>query len=324
MKHFKDGEFHKDYDRQVSVSSLINFLRDPTGDLPWEEDETGADVLHLDSEALIKLLKKEVRPLLIMFYAPWCGFCKKLKPDYSAAATELKPDYVLAAIDVNRPENSKTRKMFNITGFPTIIYFENGSVKYTYEGENNKDGLVQFMKNPSVPAPSSKSKEPEWSADPNSEIVHLMSSNFETVLVDEKSALVMFYAPWCGHCKRMKPEYEKAAILMKEKKLPGILAAVDATKEPDVAAKFSVKGYPTVKYFSHGEFKFDVNVREADKIIEFMKNPSSPPPPPPPEKQWEDEETNVVHLDENNFKNYLKKKKHALVMFYAPCESQNI
>lgn len=118
----------------------------------------------------------------------------------------------------------------------------------------------------------------------------------------------------------MKPEYEKAAVIMKEKKLPGILAAVDATKEHEVGQKFGVKGYPTVKYFSNGEFKFDVNVREADKIVEFMKNPSEPPPPPPPEKQWEDEETNVMHLDENNFKPYLKKKKHALVMFYAPCK----
>lgn len=51
MKHFKDGEFHKDFDRRTTVSSFINFLRDPTGDLPWEEDESGADVVHIrDSE----------------------------------------------------------------------------------------------------------------------------------------------------------------------------------------------------------------------------------------------------------------------------------
>lgn len=107
---------------------------------------------------------------------------------------------------------------------------------------------------------------------------------------------------------------------MKEKKLPGILAAIDATKEQAIGTRFNVKGYPTVKFFSNGEFKFDVNVRDADKIVELMKNPSEPPPPPPPEKQWEDEDTSVVHLDDGNFKVYLKKKKHALVMFYAPCK----
>lgn len=54
LKHYKDGDFHKDYDRQPTVSSIVNFLRDPTGDLPWEEDESGADVLHLsDSDVSI-------------------------------------------------------------------------------------------------------------------------------------------------------------------------------------------------------------------------------------------------------------------------------
>lgn len=128
------------------------------------------------------------------FAFQWCGFCKKLKPDYNAAATELKPDYILAAIDVNRPENAKIRKMFNITSFPTIIYFENGAVKHEYNGENNKDGIIAFMKNPTAPPPK-KEQEPDWSSDSNSEIVHLMSSNFESALKDEKSALVMFYAP---------------------------------------------------------------------------------------------------------------------------------
>lgn len=47
IKHYKDGEFHKDYDRQLVASSITNFMRDPTGDLPWEEDPAGADVLHV-------------------------------------------------------------------------------------------------------------------------------------------------------------------------------------------------------------------------------------------------------------------------------------
>lgn len=47
LKHYKDGDFHKDYDRQMTVPSFVNFLRDPSGDLPWDEDETGADVVHI-------------------------------------------------------------------------------------------------------------------------------------------------------------------------------------------------------------------------------------------------------------------------------------
>lgn len=101
-----------------------------------------------------------------------------------------------------------------------------------------------------------------------------------------------------------------------------MLAALDATREQTVASQYSVKGYPTVKYFSYGEFKFDVNIREAPRIVEFMRNPQEPPPPPPAEQPWSEEKSEVVHLSEANFKPFLKKKKHVLVMFYAPCKYQ--
>ncbi|XP_072385588.1 protein disulfide-isomerase A5-like [Diabrotica undecimpunctata] len=316
IKHYKDGDFHKDYDRKFTVSSMTNFMRDPTGDIPWEEDVSATGVVHIpDANTLAKLLKKELRPLMVMFYAPWCGFCKTLKPDYAEAAKELKDDAVLAAIDVNRPENTVVRTHYNITGFPTLLFFENGHLKFPYEGENKKAAIVSFMRNPS--APPVKIKEAEWS-DVDNDVVHLTTSSFDPVLKDESSVLIMFYAPWCGHCKKMKPEYEAAAAQMKNEGIPGMLAAVDATKEPTLASRYSVKGYPTVIYFSFGEQKFDINVRDASKIIDFMKDPKEPPPPPPPEKPWVDEESEVVHLTEETFKPFLKKKKHSLVMFYAP------
>ena len=53
--------------------------------------------------------------------------------------------------------------------------------------------------------------------------------------------------------------------------------------------------------------------------MNFMKKPEEPPPPPPPEKDWEDEPSEVKHLNTEDFKPFLKKKKNVLVMFYAPC-----
>ncbi|CAG2053881.1 unnamed protein product, partial [Timema podura] len=347
LKHYKDGEYHKDYDRLQTAQSMVKFMRDPAGDIPWEEDSAAEDVMHIsDALTLNRFLKKELKPTLVMFYAPWCGFCKQLKPEYAAAAAELKGHSVLAAIDVNRPENTVIRHQYNITGFPTMLYFDglsstaedgeievrisvgNGYQKYVYEGENNKDGLIGFMKNPRKPA--GKPKGSEW-AQVKSEVVHLTSDTFDAFLKKnlttvpfffqlEPSVLVMFYAPWCGHCTRMKPEYEKAAETLKKENIPGALAAVDATKETVVASKYSISGYPSVKYFKNGEFAFDTNLRDAGKILEFMRNPRKPPPPPPPEQPWSEEPSEVVHLDAETFKPFLKKKKHTLVMFYAPCK----
>lgn len=55
LKHYKDGDFHKDYDRQMTVTSIVNFMRDPSGDLPWEEDKIGADVYHIQ-DATVKII----------------------------------------------------------------------------------------------------------------------------------------------------------------------------------------------------------------------------------------------------------------------------
>ena len=65
----------------------------------------------------------------------------------------------------------------------------------------------------------------------------------------ESSVLVMFYAPWCGHCKRMKPEYIKAAATMQEKGILGKLAAVDTTVERALGQRFEIQGFPTIVYF---------------------------------------------------------------------------
>lgn len=47
LKHYKDGDFNKDYDRRETINSMVNFMRDPSGDLPWEEDNAAADVVHI-------------------------------------------------------------------------------------------------------------------------------------------------------------------------------------------------------------------------------------------------------------------------------------
>ena len=98
------------------------------------------------------------------------------------------------------------------------------------------------------PVDKEEAKEAAWS-DEHSEVAHLTDDSFDEFLSQESSVLVMFYAPWCGHCKRMKPEYVKAAASMKEKGISGKLAAVDTTKERALGKKFDIKGFPTIVYF---------------------------------------------------------------------------
>lgn len=259
------------------------------------------------------MLKRD-KTFLMMFYTNWCGYCKRLKPKYSQLASEMKGKRVLAAMDMEKTENNVLMKKFNVSGFPTMIWFENGVARETVED----DGLAEFLEDPSKPRKKKESnKEEQWIDDPNTEIVHLTNQNFEVVLKEEKSAIVLFYANWCGHCKNIKPKYEAASVQMKKKNISGMLAALDAAKESETSSKFGVKGFPTLKYFEYGEFKHDIEYRETDLIVKFMENPEKPPVIEK-EVEWDEEENFVEFLTEETFKPFLKKKKHVLVMFYAP------
>lgn len=83
------------------------------------------------------------------------------------------------------------------------------------------------------------------------DVKHLYDDTWEKELLTEsKPSLVMFYAPWCGHCKSFKPILGKIANKLKDKIL---FAMVDATDETDIAELHEIQGYPTIKWFPEGE-----------------------------------------------------------------------
>lgn len=105
------------------------------------------------------------------------------------------------------------------------------------------------------------------------DVLDLVDDDFSTRIQELDTALVMFYAPWCGHCKRLKPEYAKAAELLKNDDPPIALVKVDCTEGgKDTCSKFGVSGYPTLKIFKGGDVSQDYNgPREANGIVKYMR-----------------------------------------------------
>ena len=65
-----------------------------------------------------------------------------------------------------------------------------------------------------------------------------------------KSCVALFYAPWCGHCKRLMPTWEKFAE--KNANDSVVIVKINADENKDLTSKFGIKSFPTIKYIASG------------------------------------------------------------------------
>jgi len=108
------------------------------------------------------------------------------------------------------------------------------------------------------------------------DVLVLTNSNFDDVVRSNELMLVEFYAPWCGHCKKLIPEYAAAATTLKNHDPPIPLAKVDATIESSLASKYKVSGYPKLFVFRNGRESDYSGPRDTKGIVDYMKKQVGP------------------------------------------------
>jgi len=104
----------------------------------------------------------------------------------------------------------------------------------------------------------------------------LTTKNFDDFVNNEDFTIVEFYAPWCGHCKHLAPEYASAAKDLANDEPPVKLAKVDATVESELGQRFEVRGYPTIKIFRRGKASEYDGPRDAPGIVKYVRSKAGP------------------------------------------------
>ncbi|WPT13493.1 Protein disulfide-isomerase like 2-2 [Picochlorum sp. SENEW3] len=245
---------------------------------------------------------------MVEFYAPWCGHCQQLKPEYVKLAKALSGVVKVGA--VNADEHGELAQRYQIKGFPTIklMYSDaSGKIKAVdYTGGRTASDMASWAMSQAnkivlgrlgqkSSSSSSRSGGSTSGFYAGSDVIDLTDSNFHSLVTKGHDMwFVEFYAPWCGHCKNLKPHWVGLAGSVRGKIKVG---AVDCTQHQQTCSEYGVQGFPTIKFFgSNKDRPEDYNgPREEGDLVNFANDKWSRNQPPPEVRELTDANVWVDH-----------------------------
>ncbi|MEZ5203082.1 MAG: thioredoxin [Acidimicrobiales bacterium] len=101
------------------------------------------DIATLDTASFPEAIATADKPILVDFWAEWCGPCKRIAPILDEVAVENADRLAIAKVNVD--DNPDIARQFDIMSIPTLIVFQGGQPVHRFQGASGKAGLLQQL-----------------------------------------------------------------------------------------------------------------------------------------------------------------------------------
>jgi len=209
----------------------------------------------------------------VMFYAPWCGHCKRLHPIWNELAEKYNDEQERDFVTIGKVDCTVDTDLCSeqdISGYPTLKLFNNGDLSngVRYRGKREIPAFDKFLADnvKSVAEEEEKENAVEEEAEEEDDDVAVPPAAAKVDIEDGLAKLtvdtfdahvgqgvhfIKFFAPWCGHCQRMAPAWDQLAKALEDDDHVSI-GRVDCTLDRDLCSTHGVRGYPTLLLFVNG------------------------------------------------------------------------
>jgi len=187
----------------------------------WEQEVLNSDV-----------------PVLVDFWAPWCGPCRIIAPIIEELAEELEGKVKVCKL--NTDENPNIAMRYGIRAIPTLMIFKDGKPVETMVGVQPKEAIKEKLKQLLNARRNKMGK-----------VCIVNENNWEEeVLNSDLPVLVDFWAPWCGPCRLIAPIIEELAEELEGK---AKICKLNTDENPNIAMRYGIRAIPTIMVFKNGQ-----------------------------------------------------------------------
>ncbi|TRM68611.1 thioredoxin-like protein [Schizophyllum amplum] len=219
---------------------------------------------------------------LIEHFSPYCGHCKHFLPTWQQLVKDVANDPAQPSVYLAQVDCAMHGDLCNangVKGYPQLNMYHNGEMVEQFREARELDVLKAFIQKhrdtvsePVEPPPTTEAAAPVV-LNPTGTVLAL-DDKLLTETLALGPAFIKFYAPWCGHCKKLSPTWKLLAQHMQNRLT---IAEVDCEAHPAICKSFNINGYPTLVYVNQAGVRSEYNSgRKLEQLTAFVEKASAP------------------------------------------------